>query len=721
MTSAHESLPRALGTKGEQAAKSAHFQALVESSEDAILSKDTEGVITSWNPAAERLYGYTPEEAVGQRIAMIIPEDRINEEGEILGRILAGEHLAHYETDRVTKDGRRVEVSLTISPIRDGDEAIVGASVVARDVTGRALARRRAEHLQRITSALARETEPKRAIRVLLTAGVEALGADAASTGLVDRTGALVELADSVGHSEDGLSGWRSFPLEADLPMCVAIRELKGIWSSSPEDVVERFPLLAAAEFRFAALVVLPLAVEGRAIGAVSFSFAEAKQFTAEERAFIAAIVQQAAYNVERGRIYEAERRARQQLSFLAVASRALSESLDTRRTLEQLAEVSVTHLSDWCAVDLVGDDGVLESVAILHVDRSKVELARELRRRYPPDPASETGAPAVVRTGQAQLYAEVPEELLEQTAQDPEHLAMIREIGIVSAMVVPLTARGRTVGAITFAASDPGRAFDADDLELAEDLGRRAGLAIDTSTLYRREHEAALTLQRALLPPSLPEVEGLTVAARYLPAEAGLEVGGDWYDVVDTGDGQVQLVIGDVGGRGVRAAAVMGRLAIALRAYAIDGLPVNAVVGGVNRLMCELKEEEIATVFALSLNPKTGEATYARAGHPPALVRMPDGTVVELSGEGAPPIGWREELPIAVNSASVPPGSTILLYTDGLIERREYDIHVAIERLKSAFASGPAEPAEIVESLPAQFGAERVQDDIALLAARIG
>jgi serine phosphatase RsbU (regulator of sigma subunit) len=136
---------------------------------------------------------------------------------------------------------------------------------------------------------------------------------------------------------------------------------------------------------------------------------------------------------------------------------------------------------------------------------------------------------------------------------------------------------------------------------------------------------------------------------------------------------------------------------------------------------MGEFEEDEIATVFALSLDPRSGEVTYARAGHPPALVRMPEGEVTELSGEGSPPIGWREDLRIAANSATLPRGSTVLLYTDGLIERREYDIDVAIERLKDAFATGPQDPAEIVERLPAQLGAERVQDDIALLAARVG
>lgn len=719
MTSAEESLARALGI-GDEVAGPRHFQALVESSSDAILSKDTTGVITSWNPAAERLYGHTAEEAIGQSIRLIIPEERIGEEDEILGRALAGEQLEHYETDRIRKDGTHVEVSLTVSPIRDAEDRIVGASVVARDITERTRARRRAERLQEITSALAREAEPERAIRVLLGAGKETLGADAATLALLDESGENLVLADAVGHSEQVTSEYRSFPVSADLPMCRAVRELTSVWSSTAEDLKERFPSLAAADFRFSALVVLPLSIEDRPIGAVSFSFREPKQFVPEDRAFISSIVQQAAYNLERARIFEAERRGRRRLTYLAMASKALNESLDTRRTLERLATITVKHLSDWCAIDLAGDDGELESVAIVHVDRSKAELAREFRRRYPPPPDSPTGAPAVIRTGEAELYPQVPQDVLDEAARDAEHLKMLRELGVVSAMVVPLAARGRILGAITFASSTPERAFDADDLELAKDLGRRTGLAIDTASLYEREHEAAVTLQRALLPRRLPEIPGLTVATRYLPAGAGLEVGGDWYDVVETRRGEVHLVIGDVGGRGVRAAAVMGRLAIALRAYATEGLPAQDVVDRVNQLMSEFETPEIATIFDLCVDPATGEAAYVRAGHPPALVKLPDGELTELSGAGSPPIGWRPDLNLSSSQTKLPRGSTVLLYTDGLIERREYDIDTGLGLLKKAFAEAPPEPDAIVQAVPAKLGAERVEDDIALLAARL-
>ena len=711
--------PRA-DAAGFEPGSPAHFEALVESSEDAILSKDLKAVITSWNRSAERLYGYTEQEAVGRPISMIIPPDRADEEKKILAGVLAGRRLEHYETERIRKDGVRVYVSLTVSPIRNAD-AIVGASVVARDIGERVRARRRAERLQEVTSALAREAEPDRAIEVLLEAGTEALGADAGAVGVVSADGERIELAGSTGYSEEGLDAWRVFPLTADVPMCVAVRELAAVWNSSAEDVMRRFPPLRDADFRFEALAVLPLTTEGRALGSVSFSFAQPRQFGPEERAFVSAIVQQAAHSLGRARIYDAERRTRQRLAFLARASEVLGESLDEHETLERIAELSVRHLTDWCTIEMLDDDGVLTNVALAHVDRSKAEMVREYRRQHPPDPDAPAGSGPVIRSGEPELIARVDDALLRAAATDEAHLVTLRSLDLVSVMTVPLSARDRNLGAMTFASSDPERIYDQDDLELAADLGRRAGQALETARLYQREHETALTLQRALLPQTLPEIPGVEFAVRYLPAEAGLEVGGDWYDVLQPSADRVDLVIGDVAGRGVRAAAVMGRLAIALRAYALQGQPVEEVVEGINRLMSQSESREIATLCQVSIDPGNGAGTYVRAGHPPALLRAPNGEISELAGHGSPPLGWLDELEPRASPIRMEPGSVLLLYTDGLIERREFGLDVGIDRLKSAFAAGSADPRVIVREIPAALGAERVPDDIAVLAARVG
>ena len=158
------------------------------------------------------------------------------------------------------------------------------------------------------------------------------------------------------------------------------------------------------------------------------------------------------------------------------------------------------------------------------------------------------------------------------QGARDAEHLELIRGLGLRSVLVVPLTARGKTLGAITLVAAESGRAYGVEDLRFAEDLARRAAVAVDNSRLYSREHRAAVTLQQSLLPRKLPDIPGVEFAARYLPATSELDVGGDWYDAIPLGDGNVGVAIGDVVGHGIEAAAVMGRFRNALRAYVLDG-----------------------------------------------------------------------------------------------------------------------------------------------------
>ncbi len=161
------------------------------------------------------------------------------------------------------------------------------------------------------------------------------------------------------------------------------------------------------------------------------------------------------------------------------------------------------------------------------HNDPHQVALAEELQRRYPPDPDAATGAANVVRTGEPELYPVIPDELVAEAAVDDEHLTMIRELGMVSAMIVPLTARERNLGAMTLVAAESGRHYGEDDLRLTQELARHAALAVDNAMLYRREHEAAMTLQRSLLPHRIPAPKTTEVAVRYLPAGAGHRGGG--------------------------------------------------------------------------------------------------------------------------------------------------------------------------------------------------
>ena len=708
-----------MASAGDRTLLDSHFRAVVDSSDDAILTKDPKGVITSWNRGAERIYGYAAEEAVGRPISILIPKHRSGEELEILRRVFAGERIEHYETDRVTKDGRSIVVSLTVSAVVDGAGNRVGASVIARDITEQRRSLEQADNLHRLTSLLSQQLTPDQAINVLLDEAVPALGADAGALGLVDSPSGSILLAGSRGYSNQELEAFARFPLGADLPMSDVVRRGEPAWFETAAELAERHPTLSTGQFRFGSLAVVPLIVGGVGLGAVALSFKHAHQFNAQERAFVMATAQQAAYTLERTKLFEAERNLRESLSFLARASELLAESLDVDRTLEQLAFLAVPRVADWCAVHQLDEQDELQIVALAHVDPEKVEFAQEFQRRYPPDPDATTGAANVVRTGEPELYEEIPAELLEEAAQDEEHLAAILELGLVSAMTVPLQARGRTFGALTLVAAESGRRYNAEDLELAMDLARRAAMAIDNAAIYRREHDAAVTLQRALLPRVLPAVEGLAIASRYQPAEAAFEVGGDWYDVARGDDENLTITVGDVAGHGTRSASVMGQLRIALRAFVSDGHAPDASMHRLNRLLLGFDEPPMATILQAALNPSSLELSFVRAGHPPALLRRADGSVEQLDGSTSPPLGLFDDASFECSELQLRPGDTLLLYTDGLIERRGEPIDQGIDRLRNALTAAPAEPEGCLDAVfvAAQAGGE---DDVAALALHV-
>ena len=696
-----------------------HYAAIVESSYDAIISKDSDGNITSWNPAAERMYGYSADEAVGAHISMLIPRRRAGEERVILDRILQGEHVDHYETDRVRKDGREIKVSLSVSPIRGSDGRVEAASVIARDITRQQHSLILAAQLQEVTGSLARESTREKVIHVLLGQMVGALGAQAGAVGLVSDDDVVI--TDSTGYSPEGLEGWSRFPVAADLPMSLSIRTGAALWMTSTHELTERFPALADAHVRFEALAILPLAIGESPFGVVSLSFTESRNFDPEERAFLLAASQQAAYALNRAQMYEAERLAGERQKFLAEAGELLTSSLDPETSLERLASLAVGHIADWCGIEMVDERGDLHSVVVAHADPGKVDLARSLRERYPVDPRSDTGVPNVIRTGTTELYPEVSEEMLVAAAEDDEHLRYLRELGLRSAMIVPLRARGRVFGAITFVASSPERRYDDGDVELAEDLARRAALAVDNAMLFHREHEAAVVLQRSLLPDSVPTShQGIEFDVRYRPAGPGVAVGGDWYDIVLLDDGSVSLTIGDVAGRGLTAASVMGRIRPALRAYVLDGHGPAEALERLDRLMKEAPSPEMTTLFHLHFDPAAGSGRYVRAGHPPALLRLPDGSIEQLTGPGTPPLGILEDVEYREHEVEIPAGSLLLMYTDGLIERRDTTLSRELDRLKALVSDAPDEPRACLDWLEESLGADEVPDDIAMVAMSV-
>ena len=226
--------------------------------------------------------------------------------------------------------------------------------------------------------------------------------------------------------------------------------------------------------------------------------------------------------------------------------------------------------MADWCGVDLAGDRPLeAQRVAVEHVDPAKVALAQELADRYPAEARTDRGLHQVLTTGESQLWPHIPDELIVEAAQDEEHLRLIRELGMSSAMIVPMRVRERVLGAISFVSAESGKTFTPADLRLAEDLALRAGAAVENARLYRARSTIAQTLQASLLPPMLPEVPGADAGAIYEAAGEDHEVGGDFYDLFATSEDHWFAVIGDVCGKGAEAAAVTALARYTIRAAA--------------------------------------------------------------------------------------------------------------------------------------------------------
>lgn len=402
---------------------------------------------------------------------------------------------------------------------------------------------------------------------------------------------------------------------------------------------------------------------------------------------------------------------------FLAEASKELSSSLDYERTLRTIARLAVPHFADWCAVDVIGDDGMPHRLAVTHVDPDKIRFAHEVQRQYPPDMRVNSGIAKVARTGLPEIYREITDELLVKAARDPGHLELLRRLGLKSAMLIPLISRGGLEGVISFVTAESRHRYDATDLALAMELAARAGLAIENARLYSREREVDETMQRALLPDTLPSIPGVVLHASYLPGSPDSQVGGDWYDAFRLPDGRMAISIGDVTGRGLDAAVAMGQVRQMIRATAIENpLPTTVLMRAGHGLLHAIESDIIATALFGVLDPVSMDFTYSTAGHPPPALATPEGHVKLLEGGGLP-LGVQAPRPSPVTTVTLAPGSLLVLYTDGIIEPKRdvaMGLSTLLETVRAERATPSTNPAQGI--LSKSLGSIPASDDAAVL-----
>jgi GAF domain-containing protein len=510
---------------------------------------------------------------------------------------------------------------------------------------------------------------------------------------------------------------WEFIPIDQRTPPTDVMRSGARLVLVGEAAIARAYPDLPDIQRGERTIVVLPLRAGGRTTGAIHLSFPGAVPPDRTELDVLDVMVDTCAQAFERIEASVVARRQTARLEFLAEASIELASSLDLEATVNRVARLAVPTFADWCAIDVVRD-GRVRRLAVAHVDPRKVEMAVALQERWPPDPASPTGAYAVARSGRPELFARITDEMLVAACRDPEQLSLARELQMRSALSVPLLVRGRVTGVLTWVSTDEHRLYGEDDVRFAEHLARRAATAIDNAELYSETRAAAEQLQRAVLPEGVAGDDTWDVACHYRPSGRA-EIGGDFYDGFPLEDGRYIAFLGDVMGRGVSAAAAMAQVRAGTRAFAsVDPDPAT-VVAKLDQMVVHYGTDQLVTLVYLLADAASGTVEVCNAGHPPLSIRRADGTVEELPYADGPPLGvsshGRRHLTVPFGV-----GDTLLAYTDGLVERRDEGLDTGLERLARAVRHlGDPSLASGVQRLVEAVRDDSYDDDMAALAVR--
>jgi GAF domain-containing protein/anti-sigma regulatory factor (Ser/Thr protein kinase) len=476
-----------------------------------------------------------------------------------------------------------------------------------------------------------------------------------------------------------------------------------------PEDAAQR-PELSAGSIR------VPLGARGRVVGAMVFGLAgSGRRFDEDDLQFAREIALRASLAIENGLFHRAEQKAHGALQVAAArlarlhhVAAALSRAVTVADALNAILGEGIAASGAIAGmVGLATDDGETVEVA---ASRGYADGAFEPWRTFPVSrrlPLSD-----VVRTGDAFFC----ETRAEREARWPSFAV---EAGHAF-VALPLAARGTVHGALGLS-FESDRAFPPEERELLLTVARQCGQALERARLYEREHEIAVAVQRSLLPKDLAVSEEVAVAARYLPGSPGLEIGGDWYDVVRLGARELVVSIGDVVGHGLKAAATMGQLRNAVRAYALERSSPADIVSRLNTFVTRFPDGEFSTLFVGRLDLDRHVLEYTNAGHPPPLLRRADGETAWLDDARVFPIGVQAGVPCPTATVELKPDELLFLYTDGLVERRTRSLEEGLAVLEEVIERGADDPEALLEEVIAQVvqDGEEHADDIAMVTFR--
>ncbi|MGW1894524.1 SpoIIE family protein phosphatase [Streptomyces sp. NPDC002004] len=659
----------------------------------ALVATNASGTIVRWDPAAQRLLGYAPPQVVGHHIADLLHPGSDPSLGRSLwetataGRGVMGTVTAWHS------DGHPVELEIWACPASGGQ----GCNTVL---------------------VLAADAHEAHRIR----------GTSVVWEGLFARSPVGIAVLDAqlrFLQVNPALQAMTGVPEEGHVGRPFA-EVLPGVNTAEMEAVMRR--VLATGE------PVRDVRRTGRTAAdpdhdrVWSCSYVRVEDAAGTPIGLAATIID----ITEQQRVHLEAERGRRRLALLGEASLRIGSTLELERTAQELADVAVPELADVVTVDIletiVTDDdpegGLRGGTALRRLGKAPLvgspvaDILAPLGRTLSfPGTAPYT---QTLADRKPFLVAHVDERAIAPAARHTARPEQLLRAGVHSIMMVPLIARGVVLGLATLYRTSPVGPFDADDVTLAGDLASRAAVCVDNARLYHREHDTAVILQRSMLPQRIVAPPGIEVAHEYLPAGDVNEVGGDWYDVIPLPDGRAALLIGDVMGHGIAAAAVMGRLSSSVRALARLGLSPAELLGHLETTLAELAEPLLATFLYAECDPATGTCSITRAGHPPPAVVGPDGTARLVEAPPGAPLGIGD-VSFTTTEVTLEPGSILVMYTDGLVEARGADIDERLGELTHLIAHPELPLTELCDTLVSHLAPSSADDDIALLVARIG
>ncbi|MDH6116560.1 PAS domain S-box-containing protein [Kitasatospora sp. GAS204A] len=673
----------------------------------AIAMLDTAGRVVLWSPAAEELLGWPSEVLVGRRIEeLVVDEQQVADLREVFRAALRTGSWQGL-TQLRHRDGPSIPVEARISLLVDGDGTPFLLVALAE---------------ARTLQAVERDLAVRDALFEQSALGIAVLDTDLRYTA-VNQT--LAEMNGVAAEDHVGRTTGETLPERAADEISVIQRQV--LATGDPViDVTLAGPSTARSGYR--SISYSRLTDRGGRVLGISGTVMDV---------------------TERYRAVAKVEHARRRLALLNEFGSRIGDLLDAARIAQELASAVVPRLADFAAAILLqavahGDDlprhghdrrtSLLQLGVAAAQDGEEVEVM--LRRGARISFAEESCYGRVLRTGVPELLSGA-EELEDATYPGDPKVRAALTLGAHSVLVVPLRARGIVIGLLVLSRAGRREAFDRDDLAFSVELADRAGSSLDNARLYVRERTAALTLQRTLLPQQVPQPTGVEVAYRYVPGSSGTEVGGDWFDVIPLPGDRTALVVGDVMGHGLRAAATMGRLRTAVRVLAALDLPPDVLLRHVHELADDLAqgpdEALLATCVYAVYDPATARLTVAKAGHiPPVLIHPPtpgpartgspllggEGRVLDLPSGAPLGVGG---VPFESVELLIPEGSVLALCTDGLVESRDKDLDVGLGRLQAVLEKPYGSIQHACEAVLDTMEQGREPDDVALLLARLG